>query len=470
MGPNTIARIDAALSKRKNCSIDHNAPLDVARIYLLEHGSAGSFRKLHYWDGSFWEYRQSHYLSISGDVVRSKVYDFLANKTTADGAAVKPSRRLVDNVLDALRAASILDSPRVPCWLNVDEEPVAPGEIIACRNGLLHVPTRTLVPHDVRFFTVNAVGFDFEAKAGLAKAWLTFLDDVFAGDDETLDGLQEWMGYLITADTSQQKAALMIGPTRSGKGTIARVTRELVGPANCCAPTIATFGQTFGLAGLIARQVALLSDVRLSTRADMAAIAEAILRITGEDTISVPRKFLPDWTGQLGVRFFLVSNELPAFIDASGALAGRFLLYQTRQSFYGKEDPTLTARLLRELPAIFSWALDGLDRLRDRGHFQQPASSREALEQLSLLGSPIKAFLADRARLEPGACVSCDELFAAWCAWCEAQKRDKPGTKQMFGRNLSAAVPGLKITQPRDQAGNRARAYEGIRLLHEYEH
>ena len=48
------------------------------------------------------------------------------------------------------------------------------------------------------------------------------------------------------------------------------------------------------------------------------------------------------------------------------------LLRQTK-SFYGKEDPGLTDKLLAELPSILLWAIQGWQRLRERGHlFNRP--------------------------------------------------------------------------------------------------
>jgi len=34
--------------------------------------------------------------------------------------------------------------------------------------------------------------------------------------------LQDWFGYTLSPDTSQQKMLMIVGPTRSGKGTIGR--------------------------------------------------------------------------------------------------------------------------------------------------------------------------------------------------------------------------------------------------------
>ena len=68
-------------------------------------------------------------------------------------------------------------------------------------------------------------------------AWYEFLHQLFDGDLESLDLLQEWFGYCLTGDTSQQKMLLIVGPKRSGKGTLARVLAKLIGAGNVCGPT-----------------------------------------------------------------------------------------------------------------------------------------------------------------------------------------------------------------------------------------
>jgi putative DNA primase/helicase len=59
--------------------------------------------------------------------------------------------------------------------------------------------------------------------------WLDFLNDLWPDDAESIDTLQEIAGYLLTARTDLQKFFMIIGPPRSGKGTIIRVLTALLG-------------------------------------------------------------------------------------------------------------------------------------------------------------------------------------------------------------------------------------------------
>lgn len=61
--------------------------------------------------------------------------------------------------------------------------------------------------------------------------------------------------------------------------------------------------------------------------------------------------------------------------------------------------------------------------------------------------------------------ISIDLLYQSWRIWCNANGRREPGTSQSFGRDLKAAFPTIKATNPiRERSGDRRRYYEGIRL------
>src|SRR5262249_4640942 len=98
---------------------------------------------------------------------------------------------------------------------------------------------------------------------------------------ENIATLQEWMGYLLTPATRQQKILMMIGPPASGRSTIARIITALIGPDNVASPDLASFAEQFGLSPLVGKTVAIVGDARLSNRPDSAQIVGRLLRIVG---------------------------------------------------------------------------------------------------------------------------------------------------------------------------------------------
>lgn len=452
--------------------LDPRAPLDIARNFLRLRHTAKDIPTLVHHRGDFYIWSGSHYAAVDGDEMRSRLYAFLdaALRPAGRGKSepFRPTRAKVGDVLDALAAAANLPAGvDPPAWLDSAStlaKKVPPGEIVAVANGLLHLPRRVLLPHTPAFFGHVGLEFPYDRKAPAPTRWLRFLNDLWPGDPGSQETLQDIFGYLLTQDTRQQKLFLVVGPKRSGKGTMARILTGLLGQRNVVSPTLAGLAHQFGLAPLIGKPLAIIADARLGGRVDAQIITERLLSISGEDGVTVDRKYQSAWTGRLPTRFLVLSNELPRLSDASGALASRFVVLVIRQTFYGREDPGLTGALLAELPGILNWALDGWQRLAARGYFVQPRASADAIQELEDLGSPIGAFLRDRCTVGAGLEVESSALFDAWREWCRAQGRDHPGTVQSFGRDLRAAVPQLDTRQRRDLAGGRARVFIGISL------
>jgi putative DNA primase/helicase len=236
----------------------------------------------------------------------------------------------------------------------------------------------------------------------------------------------------------------------------------MVGKGNVAGPTLASLGTNFGLSPLLGKPLAIVSDARLG-HGGQQQVVERLLSISGEDFITVDRKYREPWTGKLPARFFIISNELPNFGDASGAISNRFVVLELRQSWLGHENVELTEELLTELPGILRWALDGLDRLTTNNRFTQPQSSEDAILALQDIVSPVAAFVRDRCERGPAHEVAVNDLFFAWKMWCEENGRDHPGTVQRFGRDLRAVIPGLKVARPKELS-RRYRAFVGLAL------
>jgi putative DNA primase/helicase len=439
--------------------LDPQDPMTIARTFVeMRYTNQGQRILIHHAD-EWRSWTGSHYPITDEATIRAQLWTFLeqAKKPAGPGKVedFKPTSARAANALDAMRAVCHLPrSLTPPTWLRSSKIPAL--EIIAVANGLLHLPTRRLHPHDPAFFCVNAADFDFTPSADCPE-WFAFLDDLWPDDPEAADTLQEWFGYSLTTDTRQHKIMMLVGPKRGGKGTIGRVLSAMLGTANVCSPTLSSLGTNFGPWQLVDKQLAIIADARLSGRQDQHIIAERLLSISGEDLQTIDRKFKEPWTGHLSVRFMILTNELPRIADASTALPSRFIVLPLTKSFLGEEDHGLTQRLIAERAGILNWTLDGRDRLAKRKRFVQPKSGEDLIQELEDLSSPVATFVRERCTIKPGARVGCSALFDAWKAWSEDQGRDHPGTVQTFGRDLRAVVPGLKVVQ-------HPRRYEGIQL------
>ena len=442
--------------------IESTQPMYLARHFLESEHAARPLRRF---CGEWMQYTGEGYEVYPDECLKAALYKHLDGLFFADEKGemrpLRLNRQTVSNVLDALIACDTLVAGDIPQW--TDGRPGA-TEFLALQNGLLHLKTRKRHLHDPAYFNTTVLPYAFDPAAACPR-WLAFLNSLWPKDPESVELLQEWFGYIGTADTRYQKMLLIVGPKRSGKGTIARVAEAMIGAANCCSPTMGAMAQNFGMASLIGKRLAVFGDARISGRSDTAIIVDRLLSLSGGDLQTISRKYRDEWIGTPETRITILSNEIPKLADASGAMASRFLLLELKRSFFGKEDHGLQEALLEELPGILNWALDGLDRLTTRGRFAELSSSIDGLEAMTALGSPITSFVRERCEVKPGMATACKTLYAAWCEWCEEQGISRVSAMEVFGRDLKAAYPECERKQFRSGGGTREGNYINIRII-----
>lgn len=450
-----------------------STPMPVARRLLPELTEAGTgVPTLMHWRGAWMRWQGDHWSEEELTAFRNWLYRRLERetwlRTDKDGQVEtlpwNPVRRSVGEVETAIEALRMLpQTVEVGAHL-VDGEWVRPvvGTMgVACQNGVVDPVTRALSPHSPARFITSAVPFDYDEHAA-CPGWLSFLDQVLPGDAEAVRLLQEWFGYVVSGRVDQQKMLLMVGASRSGKSTTAKVLSKLMGPGNTAAPTMASFASNFGLSSLIGRSLAVMDDIRFSAKLDIQVVIERLLTITSNGQLDVDRKNRSIWSGRLPTRLTIASNELPWLTDASGAVVNRLLVIEFNQSFLGKEDVELEARLEPELSGVLNWALDGLTRLMTVGSFTVPGSSREAVDDLHEQASPVQAFTAERCETGEGFQVDAEALFLDWLLWAGNVKDDK-SARTSFGMRLRAGCPGLKKERITVK-GVKTSVYHGVRL------
>jgi hypothetical protein len=442
-----------------------------ARTFLDSYyASEEGYRLVHYAD-DFYLYVNTHYEIIEEATIRSKLYALLdkCKKSGKKGELqpFNPSPATVSAALDAIKSITHLQNhanTKPPIWLEeyANNKPDA-SDLISLKNGIFHLKDYIILPHSLGFFTQNSLPFVYDQEARCPQ-WMDFLHSIWGDDQESIDTLQDMFGYILSGDTRQQKFFNLIGPRRSGKGTINKVLVALLGQHNTVAPQLEELCDTFGLQPWLGKLLASFTDARAPER-NRGAVVSQLLRIVGGDTVTVNRKNKEAWSGYLPTRIIVYSNEALQLTENSNALVGRMVVLKMSKSFYDNEDTELYQKLEKELAGIFNWAMLGLKRRLARGgHFIQPASGRSLLELMSELGNPIGSFVGDALEFDPAGHVSKDDVFACFKRWA-LKKSIPPGTELAFKRRFLAATQEHAIIVDIDRTnGGRTHIYRGIKL------
>jgi putative DNA primase/helicase len=414
------------------------------------------------WDGASWNVMSDADITAWLYQRMDAAYMAVQDKETKEWteAPWNPGNSNITNLDKALRAAvNLRDDTKQNTMIGEGVHDLA----VSCTNGLLRVTGRELAPADPAYFTFSSVPFAYDRNATCPQ-WEEWLADTFAHDPDTVAMIQEWFGYVVSGRTDMQKALLLQGVERSGKGTIARILQRLAGPTNSCGPTLNSLTEQFGLWALTDKMLAVIGDARLPKKGTE-VITERLLSITGEDTINVDRKWQRPWEGKIPARIVLLSNEIPNWADSAGVLPTRFIVATTVKSYLGNEDPTLFDRLASEMPGILNWALDGLDRLVKQGKFTVNAATPEIVGAQRDRSAPQKGFVEEVCVLGGDKWVSKERLREMWVLWNQEHGRTVADTRESFTTKLLGMVPTI---QARDQKkrinGKLTPIFRGIAL------
>lgn len=440
------------------------SPMDWARMFVAEEHTTKSGITLRWWRDEFHAWDGYRFRAIPESDLRGVLLQWLDDR----GAEARP--RLASEVLTCLasevRVAFDVDQP-----VHLSDDRVAHPNYIAMRNGLFDLESIQkdqviLHPRSPRWFSPLCLPYDWNPDA-TCDVWMETLTTIFDGDEESINALGEFFGYVLTDATNMHAILLLQGPPRSGKSTILRVMQYVIGEDNCVAARLSQLAETFGLWPLVGKRLAVCPDAHLGGGDKAVAVLELLKSISGEDAQPIHRKHLPSITARLGVRFALAVNELPRLGDSANALLPRLVILNCPNSFVGKEDRHLEAKLKVEAPGILQFALDGLLRLHRNGGFTKPTKSREIELEFERLSSPVKAFISDCCVVQPGVETDRDWVWKAWKWWC-MENGHHHGSKELLGTRLKMHIPSLDSRQPCED-GRRRRTYIGVSITQETE-
>jgi len=149
-------------------------PMGVARDLVADIYTPGDDLVLGHHRGDFYHFDGACWPETEARGIRGAIYKWLEGavyfKDNQGLVPYEPTRRKVDDVVDALRAiVHVAGAKEPPAWLDGTTEPLA-NEVAAVGNGLLHIPSRKLLAHTPNFFSHHALPFDFDPRPRLRPA------------------------------------------------------------------------------------------------------------------------------------------------------------------------------------------------------------------------------------------------------------------------------------------------------------
>lgn len=353
-----------------------------------------------------------------------------------------------------------------------DQDPA----LFAFRNGVLDTARGEFRPHSPDHWITNAREYDYDPDAK-APRFQRFLREVFLDqeggetDADLIRLVQEVFGYCLCPHLRANRVFYLMGEGANGKSVLLSVLARMVGRENVAEGfDVAKLNDETNAALLHRKLVAIqcemnantvLPDGKLKT---MASGESLVGKLLYENKFS----FSPYAT------LLLTGNNLPSTRDKSGGFWRRTIVIPFHACFVDAPtarqgaraaDPNLDLRLARELPGVFNWAFEGLQRLRDNEwRFTEARSAVAATEMFRLETDSVLSWargcITRRGGHKPSR-WSCSELYERYSEYCRSTGLQALSS-QRFYKRLNQIVTGEELdVQIRPSRMSKGAGYEG---------
>ncbi len=327
-------------------------------------------------------------------------------------------------------------------------------------NGIYNLDTMKLEDHSEEFLSSIQLPIIFDKDAS-CPMWEKTLSEIFLKKQWKIECLQEFMGYCLKAENTQQATLLNVGGGANGKSLIFKVFRTILGEQNVSSITIDNLNNRHYLAGLFGKLVNLSIESESGGKVNEANIKSII----SGDPIMVDEKYEKAFTFEPFCKMIFSMNELPYIDDKTEAFYRRLLIIPYEKQFSIKEqNRNLYKELLPEMSGIFNWMIIGLQRLEERGMFNINKEMTRIINDYKKDNSPIITFIEDNLEEDINSKISKNDLYKKYSLWCKEfgykPLSDKSVTKEM--KNFyKKQIKKRKVREDRD---SNSRFWEGVRF------
>lgn len=290
------------------------------------------------------------------------------------------------------------------------------SEILNLKNGMVNPYNGEMQGHNSIFYSTRMINYDYKEYDN-CDLWIKTLNEILDNDNNKINLLQEFFGYCLTHDTRREKALLLLGESRTGKSTILNTLQYVVGDSNC---------SHVGLEYLINPQyTSSMVNKLVNIDGEVSKKAEAFEKqfktvVTGHE-IKSNDKFMPPFDFRPFCKFVMSANEFPKITDHSSAFYKRLILIPCDRVFEDNEQNiNLRDDLIKELPGILNWAIEGLKRLNEKG-FTKDESMKAAVKQLEDENNPVNLFFDEyiEASVISDTYIEKGDLYSKYTQWSD---------------------------------------------------
>jgi putative DNA primase/helicase len=368
----------------------------------------------------------------------------------------------ISQILTTVEDAVYIQELKVNTWLEFTGESLN-SNFFTLKNCLLEVTVNSKCikhSHTNKYFSLTALPFDYKPD-DIPLKWLKFIQSTFEEDINRINRIQELIGYSLLENNDRNILALFNGVSRSGKSVISNIISELHGKKNVTNLAISSLNDDGTMIKASNSSLIIMPECNGFSGAIVNMVVSRLKAMTGGDSLSLRQPYSKSPIETIfGSLVIMVSNVIPDFKDPSLALSKRMEIIPFNKSFSGIEDRDILKNSIKELPAIFNWALKGLERLNQQDGFTKCKLSENALLDVSNDMYQLSDFILDMCEIDKKEFTCGKDAYKGYLFWCELNFINKPLPKNKFTKELKSH----DCIEKAQDGKERIRGFKGFKL------
>lgn len=284
------------------------------------------------------------------------------------------------------------------------------------RNGMLNIMTGEFSAHDREFFSTVQLGVDYLGEDVDTSEFDNFLSTVVNEDVVSL--VWEMIAYAMYSANPLEKAFMLVGPERSGKGTTLKLVETILGAANVTAFSLQKLASDrFATASLVSTTANICGDID----PDHVPHPGFLKSLTGGDTVQAEHKGKAAFQFEPWVTLFFGANKPPTTSDVTSSYFNRWVIVPYSVSWLGREDVGLKKRMSSPgvASAVASRAVrEYLPALLERAHFSKSDTAGKAAASFRKGLNSAESWIAECCE-DGNAVYRGKDLYEAYRLWCQ---------------------------------------------------
>lgn len=296
--------------------------------------------------------------------------------------------------------------------------------------------------------------FEFNESADCPK-WKKFLDEVLPEKDKNgniIDEgkskqkvLAEFFAYIFVRKPKLEKALILYGTGENGKSVVFDVVNALLGKENISNFSLESLGENYFRAMIANKLLNYASEI--STRLQ----AEKFKQLTSGEPVEARLPYGQPMTLTNYARLAFNCNELPRDVEHTHAFFRRFLIISFDVTITKEQkDADLADKIIAdELPGVFNWILEGLDRLLKQRKFTDCPPAERTLAQFRKESDSVAMFLEDEGyQASQTETRTAKEIFGEYKSYCIDNNYRSLGRNKFMKRLELNGIPRQDSFQP----------------------